>query len=143
MKPLLISRRLRNPEPLKAAKLPKRANEATLCFRVFCDCGSGANKREEPGFSGPCLSQRTSAADLKFLHRLPQVHRRNFKSKSGTGNIELLGACPNSRCSILSESDSSLGYEQVFSPLEYRPDTAAAAECAGLRAERPRLAVYR
>src|SRR6202040_1855331 len=54
-----------------------------------------------------------------------------------------LGACPNSRCSILSESDSSLGYEQVFSPLEYRSDTAAAAECAGLRAERPCLAVYR
>src|SRR5260221_11264479 len=38
-----------------------------------------------------------------------------------------LGACPNSRCSILSESDSSLSYEQVFSPLEYRSDTAAAA----------------
>src|ERR1700738_3530651 len=54
-----------------------------------------------------------------------------------------LGACPNSRCSILSESDSSLSYEQVFSPLEYRSDTAAAAECAGLRAERPCLAVYR
>jgi hypothetical protein len=54
-----------------------------------------------------------------------------------------LGACPNSRCSILSESDSTLGYEQVFSPLEYRSDTAAAAECAGLRAERPCLAVYR
>src|SRR5664280_475721 len=55
----------------------------------------------------------------------------------------LLGACPNSRCSILSESDSTLDYEQVFSPLEYRSDTAAAAECAGLRAERPCLAVYR
>jgi diguanylate cyclase (GGDEF)-like protein len=54
-----------------------------------------------------------------------------------------LGACPNSRCSILSESDSSLSYEQVFSALEYRSDTAAAAECAGLRAERPCLAVYR
>src|ERR1700738_4797060 len=54
-----------------------------------------------------------------------------------------LGACPNSRCSILSESDSSLSYEQVFSSLEYRSDTAAAAECAGLRAERPCLAVYR
>ncbi len=54
-----------------------------------------------------------------------------------------LGACPNSRCSILSEFDLTLGYEQVFSPLEYRSDTAAAAECAGLRAERPCLAVYR
>jgi len=29
-----------------------------------------------------------------------------------------LGACPNSDCSILSDSDSSLGHEQVFSPLE-------------------------
>src|SRR3984893_8816317 len=54
-----------------------------------------------------------------------------------------LGACPSSGCSNLSESDSSLGYEQVFSPLEYRSDTASAAECAGLRAERPCLAVYR
>src|SRR6266849_3990444 len=54
-----------------------------------------------------------------------------------------LGACPNSRCSILNESDSSLGDEQVFSPLEYRSDAASAAECAGLRAERPCLAVYR
>src|ERR1700682_5310871 len=54
-----------------------------------------------------------------------------------------LGACPNSHCSILSESDSSLGYEQVFSSLEYRSDAASAAECAGLCAERPCLAVYR
>jgi hypothetical protein len=54
-----------------------------------------------------------------------------------------LGACPNSGCSILSESDSTLGYEQVFSALEYRSDAASAAECAGLRAERPCLAVYR
>jgi hypothetical protein len=36
------------------------------------------------------------------------------------GLRKALGACPNSRCSILSESDSTLGYEQVFSPLEYR-----------------------
>ena len=27
-----------------------------------------------------------------------------------------LGACPNSRCSSRSESDSTLGYEQAFSP---------------------------
>src|ERR1700682_3696144 len=48
-----------------------------------------------------------------------------------TVNLRLvrLGACPNSRCSILSESDSSLGDEQVFSPLEYRLDAASAAEC--------------
>src|SRR5947209_6723087 len=39
-----------------------------------------------------------------------------------------LGACLNSRCSIPGESDSSLGHEQVFSPLEYRSDAASAAE---------------
>jgi hypothetical protein len=36
-----------------------------------------------------------------------------------------------------------LDYEQALSPLEYRSDAASAAECAGLRAEGPRLAVYR
>ena len=55
----------------------------------------------------------------------------------------LLGACLNSHCSILSECDSTLGYEQVFSSLEYRSDAASAAECAGLCAERPCLAFYR
>ena len=54
-----------------------------------------------------------------------------------------LGACPSNRCSNPSESDSSLDYEQALSPLEYRSDAASAAECAGLRAEGPRLAVYR
>src|SRR6478609_4728992 len=52
-----------------------------------------------------------------------------------------VGFDPLSRCSILNESDSSLSYEQVFSPLEYRSDTDAAAECAGLRTEGPCLAV--
>ena len=33
---------------------------------------------------------RTSAADLKFLHHLPRVRARNFRSKSGTRIIELL-----------------------------------------------------
>src|SRR5256885_3014283 len=32
----------------------------------------------------------SSAADLKFLHRLRQTHFRNFKSKSGTRPICLL-----------------------------------------------------
>ena len=32
----------------------------------------------------------TSAADLKFLQRLPRARVRNFKSKSGTRIIELL-----------------------------------------------------
>ncbi|WP_166298326.1 hypothetical protein [Bradyrhizobium sp. 2S1] len=54
----------------------------------------------------------------------------------------LLGACLDSRCSNLVGSDSTLGDEQVFSALEHRSDAASAAECAGLRAERPCLAVY-
>src|SRR6202521_6169747 len=54
-----------------------------------------------------------------------------------------LGACPSNRCSNPSESDSSLDYEQALSPLEYRSDAASAAKCAGLRAQGPRLAVYR
>src|SRR6266481_2019253 len=54
-----------------------------------------------------------------------------------------LGACLDSRFSIPGESDSTLGHEQVFSPLEYRSDAASAAECAGLRSKRPCLAVYR
>src|SRR5271163_4732414 len=53
-----------------------------------------------------------------------------------------LGACPSNRCSNPSESDSSLDYEQALSPLEYRSDAASAAECAGLRAQGPRLAVF-
>ena len=56
---------------------------------------------------------------------------------------ESLGACPSNRCSNPSEFDLSLDYEQALSPLEYRSDAASAAECAGLRAEGPRLAVYR
>jgi hypothetical protein len=55
----------------------------------------------------------------------------------------ILGACPSNRCSYPSESDSSLDYEQALSPLEYRSDAASAAECAGLRAEGPRLAAAR
>ena len=33
-----------------------------------------------------------SAADLKFLHRAPQLHVRNFKSKSGTAIISFASA---------------------------------------------------
>ena len=35
-------------------------------------------------------TRSSSAADLKFLHRVPRVRLRNFKSKSGTRLIELL-----------------------------------------------------
>jgi plasmid stabilization system protein ParE len=35
-------------------------------------------------------AKATSAADLKSLHRLPQVHPRDFRSKSGTRIKSLL-----------------------------------------------------
>ena len=57
--------------------------------------------------------------------------------------FRFLGACPSNRCSNPSEFDLSVDYEQALSPLEYRSDAASAAECAGLRAQGPRLAVYR
>jgi hypothetical protein len=68
------------------------------------------------------------------------VHER-FWSQDTARSV--LGACPSNRRSNPSESDSSLDYEQALSPLEYRSDAASAAECAGLRAQGPRLAVYR
>src|SRR6267154_307786 len=98
----------------------------------------------------------TCAISARDLQRSVSMRRRderrdNHLSNSralrgpadSNGSQANLGACLNSHCSILSESDSSLGYEQVFSPLEYRSDAASAAECAGLCAERPCLAVYR
>src|SRR5712672_651489 len=95
---------------------------------------------------------------IVFCHRPDHYLRKQFvRFGNGRRKVEYvleptgtvvrekfaLGACPNSHCSILNESDSTLGHEQVFSPLEYRSDAASAAECAGLRAERPCLAVYR
>jgi hypothetical protein len=36
------------------------------------------------------LAVYASAADLKVLHSLPQARTSSFKSKSGSGNMELL-----------------------------------------------------
>ena len=33
-----------------------------------------------------------SAADLKFLHRVPQLRLRNFKSTSGAAIVDFAGA---------------------------------------------------
>src|ERR1700686_1192294 len=87
------------------------------------------------------ISGRTAMA--RYPHSAC-LRRGSYEDETHLRNSLLLalGACPNSRCSILSESDSTLGYEQVFSPLEYRSDTASAAECAGLRTEGPCFAVY-
>src|SRR5712672_2307796 len=82
-------------------------------------------------------------ANLTFVKRQLADPSITDEQRRMLASLLALGACPNNRCSILSESDSTLGHEQVFSPLEYRSDAAAAAECAGLRAERPCLAVYR
>jgi hypothetical protein len=41
-------------------------------------------------FRGEGTCTVTSAADLKFLHHLPQARSRNFKSKSGARTIDLL-----------------------------------------------------
>src|SRR6266851_9324969 len=73
-----------------------------------------------------------SAGDYRRLRsrsgqfRSPETDSQFAKARHWRALLRLLGACPNSRCSTLSESDSTLGYEQVFSPLEYRSDAAAA-----------------
>src|SRR5437899_6954874 len=48
-----------------------------------CCLGTDAERQPRSSFC-------SSAADLKFLHRLRQTHFRNFKSKSGTRIICLL-----------------------------------------------------
>src|SRR5260370_36226622 len=121
-------------EPIRWATLERaRDNDAvaTLPTKLVYDPKGGT-----PGVlvSVPVYAKGTSRTTIPD-------RRRNL-----TGfvvGIFDLGACLNSRCSIPSESDSSLGYEQVFSPLGYRSDAASAAACAGFRAARPCLAVYR
>src|SRR2546430_3213983 len=52
----------------------------------------------------------TSAADLKFLHRLRQTHFRNFKSKSGTRIINLLvPLCFRSSCQRVPQCITNFG----------------------------------
>src|SRR5258707_15560273 len=98
-------------------------------------------------WSAASQNSNNSAASQPVSKRQPEITLPSSLSQPSSYGCDKcphhLGACPNNRCSILSESDSTLGHEQVFSPLEYRSDAAAAAECAGLRAERPCLAVYR
>src|SRR5207248_6285350 len=66
---------------------------SALWFSKFVpECAALYHELRKPG---------TSAADLKFLHRVPRVRLRNFKSKSGTRIIELLvpfgfrSSCPS------------------------------------------------
>src|SRR6476646_8786970 len=114
------------------------AKQATRDIPIICAvCGDMVGtglveSLDRPG--GNITGNSTLTAELAaktvdlILEMIPSAKR-----------IAALGACPNSRCSSLSESDSTLGYEQVFSPLEYRSDADFATECAGLRAERPCL----
>src|SRR5262249_20594613 len=63
--------------------------------------GGGGESNDDGSHSLPPRNGRTSAADLKFLHHVPRVHLRNFKSKSGTRIVELLvpfsfrSSCPS------------------------------------------------
>src|SRR6267154_1726503 len=91
----------------------------------------------------PVFATATKARIEAIVSILHDSRKLNCRQAPFSVELARLGACPNSRCSILGESDSTLGHEQVFSPLEYRSDTASAAECAGFRAERPCLAGYR
>jgi hypothetical protein len=102
-----------------------------------------ATRIATPGDPAATIEESASAKPASAKPDQSAVKKRTRTQRAKAHRHARLGACPNSRCSILSESDSTLGYEQVFSPLEYRSDAASAAECAGLRAERPCLAVYR
>src|SRR5258707_7175704 len=98
------------------------------------------------GHSSECFSFIKDWVEKKVRRHLAHAQKRkgfDWERWNRRWLYDTLGACPNNRCSIPSESGSSLGYEQVFSALEYRSDAASAAECAGLRAERPCVAVYR
>src|SRR5260370_13830203 len=56
-----------------------------------------------------------------FRSQCPAKIDSSFEAQFSEGIVHhslRLGACPNSRCSILSESDSTLGDEQVFSRSE-------------------------
>src|SRR5258705_3319918 len=84
------------------------------------------------GESIAAISKRLCRSEKAIWHRARKIGIELPQLRKKSGLLRRLGACPNSRCSILSESDSTVGYEQVFSPLEYRSDAASAAKCAGL-----------
>src|SRR5947207_3258810 len=61
-----------------------------LVSRRACGAMRMAVRPRAPIFGRLSEPSQASAADLKFLHRVPRVRLRNFKSKSGTRIIELL-----------------------------------------------------
>src|SRR5215467_3276623 len=67
---------------------PTRTAASTLSATETPPMIDGGQSRTGPGPVKVIFAR--SAADLKFLHRVPRVRLRNFKSKSGTRIIELL-----------------------------------------------------
>ena len=68
-------------------------SQTTHCFSAIPDYIAAQRASYARSFWPGFLFGRdapASAADLKFLQRVPRVRVRNFKSKSGTRNIELL-----------------------------------------------------
>src|SRR5438067_13089161 len=61
-----------------------------LVSRRACGAMRMAVRPRAPIFGRLSEPSQASAADLKFLHRVPRVRLRNFKSKGGTRIIELL-----------------------------------------------------
>src|ERR1700692_654051 len=129
------------------ARHSRRRCNCPLCCRPVSrldnpGCTSGRELVPLPKLSRSPKSPKPQCASEHPLETGAVQHRSRERFQE-LAKSPSLGACPNSRCSILSESDSTLGDEQVFSSLEYRSDAASATECAGLCAERPCLAVYR
>ena len=103
-------------------------------------CGPNAMSRTR---SPPCAAASSPPSSKRCRDAHAAQHRSSDDHDRKICDAVRLGACPSSRCSSLSESDSTLDYEQALPPLEYRSDVASAAECAGLRSQGPCLAVYR
>src|SRR3979490_883715 len=83
------------------------------------------------------------AADLKFLHWLPQAPVRNFRSNSGTRNIELLvplcfrSSCQRAPQCITNFGNRALGHEtQTIDRGDRRLDSPDAGPEPGARRRR-------
>ena len=107
----------------------RRCSRATTPIGLVCD----ADYRAASQSVG-----RASQGDRDRL-RQPSQDRLDQSTTPSSSLLSVLGACPSSRCSSLSEFDLTLDYEQALPPLEYRSDVASAAECAGLRSQGPCL----
>jgi len=64
----------------RASRLDER--DVRVVTDVAAGCDGRSSARDEARLSRTAKPCGTSAADLKFLQRLPRVHDRNFKSKA-------------------------------------------------------------